>query len=310
VTARRRGPWRAAVALAGALAALVASAVPASADRAARQAAPATTEVVPAPAPAPAPPPAPAAVAAPKVLLLGDSVLDQLGAPAAGTLRRLGAEVVVDGVWGSSLLTRDQYDMGQPIPDGVGGSWFRRADAEVAAFRPTIVGVSLNHNYFEPYPRDAAGRPISDQSSAAFATMVRQQLRLFVEHLSRFGATVVLIAPPPHDPAVPLPVWDVYEQVATADGIPIVDGGTAFGGGGARYSEVRRDCVGALRSIHFDGVHLTPWASSVMGTAVGRDLAELAGLTVAPDAPAADPCASAADGWANMPGSFKTAAGA
>jgi hypothetical protein len=253
---------------------------------------------------------APAAVASPRVLLLGDSVLDQLGPPAAGTLRRLGAAVVVDGVWGSRLLTREQYDFGRSIPDGPGGSWFRRADAEVAAFQPTLVGVSLNHNYFEPFPRDAAGVEIRDTSSAAFATMVSEQIRLFVEHLGRDGATVVLIAPPPHDPASPLPIWEVYRTVAAADGIPIVDAGPAFGLAAGTYSEVRRDCGGALQAIHSDGVHLTPWASSVMGTALGHDLAEAVGLPVDPADPLVDPCAPPADGWSTAPGSYKTAAGA
>jgi hypothetical protein len=245
----------------------------------------------------------------PRVLLLGDSVLDQLGPPAAGTLRRLGATVVVDGVWGSGLLTRDQYDLGRSIPDGAGGSWFRRADAEVAAFRPTIVGVSLNHNFFEPWPRDAFGREISDPGSPAFRTMVRQQIRLFVQRLSRDGATVVLVAPPPHDPAAALPIWDVYAGVAAADGIPVVDAGRVLTDASGRWTERRPDCAGVLQPIHLDGVHLSPWASGVMGTALGRDLAELAGLPVDPDDPALDPCAPPAAGWSTAPGSAKLAGG-
>jgi len=247
--------------------------------------------------------------AAPRVLLLGDSVLDQLGAPAAGTLRRLGAEVVVDGVWGSTLLTRDQYDFGRSIPDGVGGSWFRRADAEVAAFHPTLVGVSLNHNYREPWPRDAAGKEISDTTSESFKTMVRQQIRLFVQHLSHDGATVVLIAPPPHDAASTLPIWDVYREVALTDGIPIVDASRSLTDPNGRYQPTRPDCDGALRAVHSDGPHLTPWASSVMGTALGGELATAAGLTVDPSDPALDPCAPSADGWSAVAGSFKTTAG-
>jgi hypothetical protein len=260
-------------------------------------------------APAAAAPTAARQQSAPRVLLLGDSVLDQLGAPAAGTLRRLGAEVVVDGVWGSTLLTRDQYDMGRPIADGAGGSWFRRADAEVAAFRPTVVGVSLNHNYHEPWPRDAAGREISDTGSPSFATMVRQQIRLFVQHLAVGGATVVLIAPPPHDAAATLPVWDVYRQVAASDGIPVVDAGASLTDAAGRFSQLRPDCDGTPQAVHSDGPHLTPWASSVMGTALGGMLARVAGLTVAAGDPALDPCAPPVDGWSAAPGSFKTNAG-
>ena len=258
---------------------------------------------------APAAGAAPTARTVPRVLLLGDSVLDQLGAPAGGTLRRLGATVVVDGVWGSSLLTRDQYDFGQPNPDGVGGSWFQRADAEVAAFHPTVVAVSLNHNYGQPWPRDAAGHEITDTASASFETMVRQQLRLFVHHLARGGATVVLVAPPPHDPAATLPVWDVYREVAASDGIPIVDVSSSLTAADGRYEPERPDCDGVPQAVHSDGPHLTPWASSVMGTALGGALAAVAGLAVDPGDPALDPCAPPADGWTTAAGSAKTTAG-
>ena len=283
---RRRRPTAATALALGLLAAAVASGAP-SVPAAARQ-----------------------EVAGPRVLLLGDSVLDQLGPPAAGTLRRLGAAVVVDGVWGSGLLTRSQYDLGQPTPDGEGGSWFRRADAEVAAFAPSIIGVSLNHNFFEPWPRDAFGRDISDPGSPAFRTMVRQQIRLFVERLSVGGATVALIAPPPHDPADALPIWDVYAEVAAADGIPVVDAGRVLTDGSGRWSELRPDCAGVLRAVHLDGTHLSPWASGVMGTALGRDIAELAGLPIDAADPALDPCAPPTVGWSAAPGSAKLAGGA
>src|SRR4051794_13171753 len=52
----------------------------------------------------------------PNVLLVGDSVLDQEGSHAAFLLRQNGIDARAVGYWGSSLLTREQYDMGKSRP--------------------------------------------------------------------------------------------------------------------------------------------------------------------------------------------------
>src|SRR5712691_5990917 len=52
--------------------------------------------------------PAPHA-AAPKVLFIGDSVMDQQGSAAAFALRQNGINAKSLGAWGTSLLTRNQY---------------------------------------------------------------------------------------------------------------------------------------------------------------------------------------------------------
>ena len=90
----------------------------------------------------------------PRVLLMGDSVMDQQGNHAAFELRQAGVDARVVGFWGSSLLSRDQYDYGRTIPNGL---WLARAAQEVATFNPEVVAVYLNHNYWPPFPRDAAG---------------------------------------------------------------------------------------------------------------------------------------------------------
>ena len=47
----------------------------------------------------------------PRVLLIGDSVLDQQGSAAAFLLRQHGVDARAVGIWGSGLLSIDQYDL-------------------------------------------------------------------------------------------------------------------------------------------------------------------------------------------------------
>ena len=95
----------------------------------------------------------------PRVLLIGDSILDQEGGAAAFLLRQQGISAAKVAVWGSGLLTRDQYDMGHTIligstpPNPV--DWLTKARALVAQYHPELVVVAMNHNHESPYPRDA-----------------------------------------------------------------------------------------------------------------------------------------------------------
>jgi hypothetical protein len=97
--------------------------------------------------------------------------------------------------------------------------------------------------------------------------------------------------------------------VAATDGIPIVDASGSLTDAAGRFSQLRPDCDGKLQGVHSDGPHLTPWASSVMGTALGGMLADAAGLPVDASDLALDPCAPPTDGWSAVPGSFKTNSG-
>ena len=58
--------------------------------------------------------PSPTQDAAPvaRVLLMGDSVMDQQGSAAAFLLRQAGVNAQAIGLWGSGLLTADQYHDG------------------------------------------------------------------------------------------------------------------------------------------------------------------------------------------------------
>src|SRR6476659_3456196 len=113
---------------------------------------------------------APHVAPAPRVLMIGDSVMDQQGQHAEFVLRQAGIDAKADALWGSSVLTRQDYDYGKSKPNG---GWLKRAADDIASFDPDVVAVYLNHNYWPPYPRDAAGHlidgpaPLSSPSGQA-----------------------------------------------------------------------------------------------------------------------------------------------
>src|SRR4029077_12260322 len=112
-----------------------------------------------------------------RVLLIGDSILDQEGSPAAFLLRQSGVDAKAIAVWGSGLIGIDAYDYGKTK---LSGYWLHRAKDEVATFGPDAIGVHLNYAYWPPYPHDAAGHQINDLWSASGQTMIAQQARALI----------------------------------------------------------------------------------------------------------------------------------
>ena len=113
----------------------------------------------------------------PRVLLIGDSILDQEGSAAAFVLRQAGVDAKAVAVWGSGVIGIDEYDYGKTKPSGY---WLHRAKQLIAAFDPDVVGVYMNHSYWPPYPHDAAGNPINDLSSPSGQAMIAQQARALI----------------------------------------------------------------------------------------------------------------------------------
>src|SRR5262249_9478719 len=116
------------------------------------------------------------------------------GGAAAFLLRQSGVDARVIAIWGSGLLTVDQYDYGKTK---LSGSWFARAREALARVHPDLIGVYLNHNYWPPFPHDAMGRRITDLRSSAGQRMIRQQARAFITLLRSDGARVFFVAPVP-----------------------------------------------------------------------------------------------------------------
>ena len=123
------------------------------------------------------------------MLLIGDSIMDQQGSPAAFELRQAGIEAKAIGRWGTGLLTPDQYDHGKP---NLSGGWLAIAGHQIATFDPDVVAVYMNHNFWMPHPTDANGHVIDDLWSVAGQQMIRAQANALITILQARGTQRVL----------------------------------------------------------------------------------------------------------------------
>src|SRR4051794_11038805 len=222
-----------------------------------------------------------AATAAPRVLQIGDSILDQEGSAAAFVLRQSGVDAKSMGVWLSGLLTVDQYDYGKT---NLSGFWFAKAKRAISNFDPGLVGVYMNHNYWPPHPRDAAGKPIDNLKSPAAQRMIGQQARALITILRARHAKVFFIAPIPAgtiknaDPRAWNPIWRGYLPVLHALHVPIVSTNAPIANSDGRRAETKPSCTGAsarVRNRNRD-VHLTRFGAALAGTVLARYVADVA----------------------------------
>jgi hypothetical protein len=204
----------------------------------------------------------------PRVLLLGDSVLDQQGSAAAFLLRQAGVNAHVVGLWGSGLLTVDQYDNGKTE---LSGMWFARARAEIARLRPDLVGVYLNHNYWPPFPHDANGRSITDLWSDEGQTMIRRQARAFITLLRSHGSRVFFVAPIPSGPNA---IWHAYAPLLRAMDVPVADSRAPLANADGSRAETTESCDGSRQRVRPEGdLHLTRFGAGRAGTALATYIA-------------------------------------
>ena len=222
---------------------------------------------------------------APRVLLMGDSVMDQQGRHAAFELGQVGVDAQSVGLWGSSLLTRDQYDNGSTNPNG---GWLHRAAGLVATFGPDVVAVYLNHNYWPPYPRDAGGRLIDGDAglwTPSGQAMLRAQATALVTILRSRGARVFFVAPIPAgtianpDPAAWSAIWHGYLPVLRALHVPVIDSSAPLRGPTGLRVETKPSCTGAPERIRpANDLHLTRYGAGLAGTALATAIARVVGV--------------------------------
>jgi hypothetical protein len=214
-----------------------------------------------------------------RVLLIGDSILDQQGSAAAFLLRQAGVDARAIGLWGSGLLTIDQYDYGKTK---LGGQWLHRAKTEIARFDPDAVGVYLNHNYWPPFPHDASGRKITDLWSPPGQQMIARQARALVRILRARGAKVFFISPVPAgtisnpDPVAWNPIWHGYQPALRAMRVPVADSAGPLEGPDGLRTETKPACNGTPHRVRpARDLHLTRFGAGRAGTALAGYVATL-----------------------------------
>jgi len=219
-----------------------------------------------------------------RILLIGDSIMDQQGNAAAFELRQAGIDAKTIGIWGSGLLTKDQYDHAKT---NVKSGWLALAAHEIATFDPDVVAVYMNHNYWPPHPTDAAGKSIDNLWWPAGQAMIRAQADALITILRARGAQVFFVAPVPvptvgsADPAVWNPIWHGYAPVLAARHVPVIDSARGIATAAGYRSETAPDCSGTPQRVRPAGdLHLTRFGAGIVGTALASALAQSVGVSL------------------------------
>lgn len=246
----------------------------------------------------------------PRVLLIGDSILDQHGSHARVALRNMGLDATAHGVWGSSLFTRNQYDCGavQVRPQNDAFAWLQKASQLVERVDPDLVFVYLNHNYLPPYPRTAeqCQTPEDDfieLGSPEFVEMTGRLLQEFLRRLRLHAARVVFVSPLPMDerPARENVIFNAYLTFQEELDFDVVDVSAQLTSNTGGRLLTAPDCDGFERRVRPErDNHLTYFGAGLMGSALARAVArELGVADNGISAPAERPSAvlAAGDGY-------------
>ncbi len=222
------------------------------------------------------------ATPAPRVLLLGDSVMDQQGGAAAFALRQAGVDAKRIAYWGSGLLTIDQYDYGHTTGSGF---WLSRARDLIDTIQPDVVAVYLNHNYWPPHPHNAHGNVIDDLWSAAGQAMIHTQAETFIGILRSRGARVYFVRPVPmatsgpSDPRAINAIWAGYVPVLQALHVGVIDSSFPLASPTGNRVETKPDCHGDAALVRPPGdIHLTRLGAGLAGSALAAAIARTIGF--------------------------------
>ena len=221
----------------------------------------------------------------PRVLIAGDSLADQHGSHAAVALREVGIDVHVASWWGWGMFTRDQYDMGATVPlaSQPSNTMMRQVVQSVDEFDPDVIALYSNHNYWPPYPRDAAGTTIA-MGTPAFTAMVQAQLTTLVQRITAGGATVFLVKPAPEKgkSAADNAIWNAYAALQSQLGFGIINAGDVVANpADNKWIKELADCAGHAAAVRpDDNLHLTYLGAGLMGTVTARALANTLGVSL------------------------------
>jgi uncharacterized protein len=202
-----------------------------------------------------------------RVLLVGDSLMQQPQCELARALTPRGVETHMHAAAGSGLL--------------IGAvNWVKLFDRLLAAVHPDVVLATFVGNYIGPPLRDFAGNPVQPDTPLFFA-LWQQRATELSKSARGAGAKLFWVQPPPvRDSSRGATLFDGYTKL----GDPTLPSGAALAGPDGEWVESIPACGGGQALRTPDGVHLTPFGAHVFALAVARDLS--AALHLPPVAPA------------------------
>jgi hypothetical protein len=203
-----------------------------------------------------------------RVLLIGDSIMDQASCSIAGSLAGVGITTARHGVFGSGLLS-GPVDWRTSLPALLTAE---RPDAVLAIFVGNLLPPRL------PGIDPAATRP----DTPAFFAAWQQQAEALSQQVHDHGARMYWVSPPPIATGGLSHAPRLFDGYATIAGDHVLDAGGSLAGPNDSETASKHTC-GRVRVIRNpDGVHLTDDGARIYGQQVAHDLSADLGVFASP----------------------------
>jgi hypothetical protein len=210
-----------------------------------------------------------AAVGVDRVMLIGDSIMEQPSCTIAAGLSNVGVETWRHAVSGSGLLNGSV-------------DWVAATKRLLRAEHPDVVVAIFVGNYSQPYVHDAHGATIEPDTPAFFKAWQARAEK--VSKLVRAsGARMYWVSPPP----IALPPLNhaqrLYDGYRTIERDHFLDAGRVLAGANGK-EVLKLETCGAKKTVRtvIDGTHLTDDGARIYGQQIAHDLTAKLGVVTAP----------------------------
>ena len=202
-----------------------------------------------------------------RVMLIGDSIMEQASCSVADSLAGLGITTTRHAVAGSGLLT--------------GMDWVTTARSLLAQEHPDAVIAVFVGNYLGTPIRDAQGNVIV-KDTPAFRSAWQARAEQLSKVVRRAGADMYWVSPPPFafPPFQGAPA--LYAGYRTISGDHFLDAGRSLAGAHGHEVASKTTC-GARRVVRTEDVaHLTDDGARIYGQTIARDFGRSVGPRTSP----------------------------
>jgi hypothetical protein len=206
-----------------------------------------------------------AAIGVRRVLLIGDSIMEQAGCSVARGLAGVGIETHLAAVSGSGLLSGSV-------------DWQAKTNELLETIKPDAVIATFVGNYVTP-ALDAAGNVIKVDTPAFFDAWQRRAGALSAE-VRAHGAAMYWVSLPP---ILKLPwaarIANAYRKIPDTH---FLNSGKVLAGPGGTYVIEKKTCGKTTALRAHDGIHLTEDGGRIYGETIARDFSSQHGLFTPP----------------------------
>ena len=208
-----------------------------------------------------------AAVGVHRVMLIGDSIMDQASCSIAESLAGVGIQTSRHAVPGTGLLN--------------GFDWVANVTPLIEREHPDIVMAIFVGNYAAPFVKDANGQTIQ-RDTPEFRAAYAARAAALSKAVHAAGASMYWVSPPPFAFPPFQQAGLLFRGYAKLPGDHVVDAGGSLADSHNKEVGTKSTCGRRKIVRASDTAHLTPDGARIYGQTIAHDLTAQLGLLTAP----------------------------